>query len=85
MGPGHPERPDRFRVVQQILAGAAFADLHRIEAPAATPEMLKRVHRADYVDRLLGIAVPAGRMLRLDADTVMNCMPAAARRWRSTR
>ena len=79
MGAGHPERPDRFRVVQQVLSDPGFADLRRIEAPAATPEMLKRVHRPDYVDRLLGIAVPPGRMLRLDADTVMNAgtLPAA--------
>ena len=79
MGPGHPERPDRFRIVEQVLAEPDFETLHRLEAPAATRELLCLVHPADYVARLLDAPVPPHGLLQIDADTMMNAgtKPAA--------
>ncbi len=81
MGDGHPERPDRLRAVEAVLAGPDFAALSRMEAPEASRDMLMRAHPGRYVDALLA-ARPTGRQLmRIDADTAMNSgtMPAALR------
>ena len=78
MGRGHPERPDRFRVVEQILQEPSFQELHRLEAPEAPREALLLAHPASYVDRLMDSHVPQNGLLQLDGDTAMNAgtMPA---------
>ncbi len=53
MGAGHPERPDRLRVVNDILAGPSFAALRRVEAPEVDRSALLRVHPERFVDALL--------------------------------
>jgi acetoin utilization deacetylase AcuC-like enzyme len=64
--PGHPERPERARV----LTGAALAWRDRggevAEPIPATREALVRVHDGDYVDTILATS---GRAVRLDPDT----------------
>jgi acetoin utilization deacetylase AcuC-like enzyme len=81
MGFGHPERPDRLRVVEEVLSEPAFADLPRLEAPEASREALLLAHPAAYVDKLLQIRVGTGERLRLDSDTAMNegTLPASLR------
>ena len=71
MGEGHPERPDRYRVVERALEAEAFQSLAREAAPRATRELLTRVHPAEYVEAIERAAPAQGRV-RLDADTVMS-------------
>jgi acetoin utilization deacetylase AcuC-like enzyme len=70
MGPGHPERPDRIRVIQRVLEAERFQQLARDQAPAADMEMLLRVHPREYIDALRE-AVPAEGLVQLDQDTIL--------------
>jgi acetoin utilization deacetylase AcuC-like enzyme len=71
MGEGHPERPDRYRVVERALEAESFQLLARDQAPRATHEMLIRVHPEDYVKGIEAASPPSGRR-RLDQDTAMS-------------
>ena len=71
MGEGHPERPDRYRVVERALESESFQLLARDQAPRATHEMLTRVHPEDYV-KGIEAATPASGRRRLDQDTMMS-------------
>jgi len=79
-GQHHPERADRLRAVLAALDDAAFTDLDRLTAPAATMEQLTRVHPQDYVDAILGVRPPPGELAQIDADTVMSARSAEAAR-----
>src|SRR4030088_1076643 len=68
---GHPERPDRLRVVEQALEHEQFQHLARMEAPAATFETLELCHPLDYVTEIEA-ASPKQGLVRLDADTTMS-------------
>ena len=70
-GPGHPECPDRLRVIHRRFEDEAFALLDRREAPEATIEQIARVHPKAYIDGVLE-AVPDHGYARLDADTVVS-------------
>jgi acetoin utilization deacetylase AcuC-like enzyme len=70
-GPLHPESPARLRAVLAALEGEAFAYLERREAPRASLEQIARVHRADYIDAVLG-QMPAQGLAYLDGDTVVS-------------
>lgn len=71
-GEGHPERPERVKVVQTALAHYPFHQpIKFYEAPAATREQLLSVHDASYVDWITSIA-PQEDMIGVDADTWMN-------------
>src|SRR5947209_11595703 len=71
MGEGHPERPDRYRAVEQALEAETFQLLARESAPRAIEALLTRVHPAEYV-QAIERAAPAHGRVRLDADTVMS-------------
>ena len=71
MGEGHPERPDRYRAVEQALEAEAFQLLARDQAPRATHELLTRVHPLDYVEAIER-ASPAQGRVRIDQDTAMS-------------
>ncbi len=68
---GHPERPDRMRVVERILEHERFAPLEREASPVATTEALMRAHPESYI-RALEDASPTEGMIQLDADTTMS-------------
>jgi acetoin utilization deacetylase AcuC-like enzyme len=70
-GPGHPERPERLKVVLAALDHPDFAGLDRREAPLATTDQIDRVHDAGFAEALLA-RVPASGMARLDADTAIS-------------
>jgi acetoin utilization deacetylase AcuC-like enzyme len=64
--PGHPERPERAEVFDQVAADWQDAG-GRVAAPrAATREELLRVHDAAHVDAM---AATSGRAVMLDSDT----------------
>ena len=71
MGPGHPERPDRYRAIARAMAQARFAALQHREAPVADRAPILRVHPEAYLDKLAG-ASPSEGLIRLDADTAMS-------------
>ena len=71
-GPGHPECPDRLRVVLQALEHPDFVPLLREAAPEATAEQLERAHPPEYVRAILGIQPEAGEFAQLDGDTLMS-------------
>ncbi|MGH6858061.1 MAG: histone deacetylase family protein [Methylocella sp.] len=70
-GPGHPERPDRIRVITEALEHARFAALIRADAPGLDRAAILRVHPAHYVDAIEA-ATPLRGKVHLDPDTVMS-------------
>jgi acetoin utilization deacetylase AcuC-like enzyme len=71
MGPGHPERPDRLRAVEQALEAERFQSLHRERALRGTSEQILRVHPAAYVEAIEAAAPKVG-LAQLDSDTLMS-------------
>ena len=70
--PGHPERVERIRAVEQSLNGLDLpGKLARETAPLADDRWLTRVHRAPYIDALRQ-AAPAEGWAQIDADTVLS-------------
>lgn len=78
--PGHPERPDRLRAIEQGLAREQFKSLVRIEAPEADFDTVALCHGNEYIEELRHIAPKEG-MIYLDGDTTMSpgTMEAALR------
>ena len=70
--PGHPERPDRLRVVERTLEDERFQTLAREQAPMAEADIITLCHPADYVDAIRNASPDEGNMVRLDADTSMS-------------
>ena len=72
MGAGHPECPERLTAVNEHMKTSGLLDKLRVlEAPLASPDDLKRVHRPEYVDLIFENA-PADGYVQLDPDTAMN-------------
>jgi acetoin utilization deacetylase AcuC-like enzyme len=69
--PGHPERPDRIRAVDQVLAESRFDRLVREQAPEGTLDLVRLCHDEHYVDELQRIAPEKG-LIYLDGDTSMS-------------
>jgi acetoin utilization deacetylase AcuC-like enzyme len=70
-GPGHPESPARIQAVMQTLAGSAFAELERHEAPQANLDQIALIHSRDFIKRIQS-AIPKSGLIGLDADTVIS-------------
>lgn len=68
---GHPERPDRVRVLNRVFEDESFATLAREQAPIAQREDIVRVHPEDFV-AALEAAMPEEGLVRIDGDTVMS-------------
>jgi acetoin utilization deacetylase AcuC-like enzyme len=66
----HPERSDRIRAIERILADDDWFGFEREAAPAADRALLERVHPAVYVEAVHRISEDGGGML--DADTVAS-------------
>jgi acetoin utilization deacetylase AcuC-like enzyme len=69
--PGHPERPDRIRAVEEALADERFQNLAREQAPMADAEIVTLAHPMEYFEAIRE-AAPSEGMVRLDADTSMS-------------
>jgi acetoin utilization deacetylase AcuC-like enzyme len=69
--PGHPERPDRLRAVERVLAEDRFQALQRVQAPAGEFGTIALCHPMQYVTAIRD-ATPKQGMVRLDADTSMS-------------
>jgi acetoin utilization deacetylase AcuC-like enzyme len=69
--PGHPERADRLRAVNQVLARENYAKLERGEAPMGDLDLVTLCHNEHYVEELRHIA-PASGIVYIDGDTQMS-------------
>ncbi|MGO4735597.1 histone deacetylase family protein [Bosea sp. 2KB_26] len=69
--PGHPERPDRIRVVEQALEDERFAHLARVEAPRADLDLVTLCHPRHFSEALIA-ASPATGLVEIEADTTMS-------------
>jgi acetoin utilization deacetylase AcuC-like enzyme len=69
--PGHPERPDRIRAIEQVLGESRFDKLVREQAPEGTLDSVTLCHSEHYVSELRHIAPQSG-LIYLDADTSMS-------------
>lgn len=73
-GLGHPERPDRLRAINKVLASEGFHALVRAEAPLRDDieDQLCLAHARDYVDAVRDATPGKGELVRLDPDTIMS-------------
>ena len=69
--PGHPERPDRLRAIEQALEHERFQTLAREQAPLAALDTVALCHPMEYIE-LIRNATPEDGLVRLDADTSMS-------------
>jgi acetoin utilization deacetylase AcuC-like enzyme len=69
--PGHPERADRMRAVEQALEDERFALLQRVEAPEGTLAQVELCHPAAYA-QAISEASPQQGLVQIDADTIMS-------------
>jgi acetoin utilization deacetylase AcuC-like enzyme len=69
--PGHPERPDRIRAVEQVLGESRFDRLVREEAPEGSLDSVTLCHNEHYVRELRQIS-PSSGLLYIDGDTSMS-------------
>lgn len=71
--PGHPERPDRLRAVEEELTKPKFHMLAREQAPMAEGDVIALCHPQDYIQGIRDASPSEGDgMIRLDADTTMS-------------
>ena len=68
---GHPERIDRIKAVNQILASEHFRDLVRRGAPRGRDEDILRAHAYEHLERIRAVA-PTEGFEYLDPDTPMS-------------
>lgn len=73
-GPGHPERPDRMRAIDQALQRKEFSFLIREEAPLRedVEEAILLAHPRAYLEELKASRPTGDAHVRLDPDTVMS-------------
>ena len=64
----HPERADRIRTIEEVLAARDWLGLDREQAPAVDLAQLEAIHPSSYVEAIRRICEQGGGML--DVDTV---------------
>lgn len=69
--PGHPERPDRLRAVEEALSHERFQFLVRDQAPEGDLDLVTLCHNEHYVTELRHIAPTSGQVY-IDGDTSMS-------------
>jgi len=69
--PGHPERSDRLRAINQVLGEECFNALVRGEAPEGSLDDVTLCHSEDYATELRRVA-PTSGMVYIDGDTSMS-------------
>jgi acetoin utilization deacetylase AcuC-like enzyme len=71
-GPGHPESPERLKVVLDVLRGEEFSALQWREAPMGTREQAMLIHERSFVEGVAEMAPKHGYMPLDGGDTVMS-------------
>jgi acetoin utilization deacetylase AcuC-like enzyme len=75
--PGHPERPDRIRALEERMARDGWFGASLVDAPAVGREQLLAVHPPAYVDRIEQVCADGGGYLDPDTAAVASTWPAA--------
>jgi acetoin utilization deacetylase AcuC-like enzyme len=73
-GPGHPERPERMRAIDKVLAHDVFRDLVREEAPLREDAQghIERAHSGAYFEKIRASVEHLDHSSHLDGDTVVS-------------
>jgi acetoin utilization deacetylase AcuC-like enzyme len=74
-GPGHPERPDRMRAIDKVLAHDIFETLKREEAPLRedVEDWIALAHPRAYIERIKELRPEPGQdPVHLDGDTLLS-------------
>jgi acetoin utilization deacetylase AcuC-like enzyme len=71
MPAGHPERADRLRAIDAVLAAPAFDALLREDAPQGALDSAALCHNDHYIDELRHVAPTRGQIF-IDGDTAMS-------------
>jgi len=66
--PGHPERPDRIRALDEVFAKPEFDALERIEAPIGDAAYYELAHPKDFLEKIES-KIPTEGLTVVDADT----------------
>jgi len=66
--PGHPERPDRIRALDEVFAKPEFDALERIEAPIGDAAYYELAHPKDFLEKIEN-KIPTEGLTVVDADT----------------
>jgi acetoin utilization deacetylase AcuC-like enzyme len=69
--PGHPERPDRLRVIERVLDDEAFAALDRVQAPDGDPATILYAHPQSFIDTVKA-SIPEVGITRVESDTAVS-------------
>ncbi|HKO71217.1 MAG TPA: histone deacetylase family protein [Bradyrhizobium sp.] len=69
--PGHPERADRLRAINQVLAADHFNPLVRGEAPEGNLDLVTLCHNDHYIEEIRHLA-PSSGVVYIDGDTSMS-------------
>lgn len=69
--PGHPERADRLRAINQVLAADRFNPLVRGEAPEGNLDLATLCHNDHYIEEIRHLA-PSNGVVYIDGDTSMS-------------
>lgn len=73
-GPGHPERPERLKAIQETLRKSGLSkQLKFLEPPAAERETLALIHPRDYIENIAEVCARTGNgIAMLDSDTAVS-------------
>jgi acetoin utilization deacetylase AcuC-like enzyme len=77
--PGHPERPERLRAIEDALAARDWLGWERREAPAAREEELLLVHPAAHVAQIRELCRSGGGAIDMDTFAGAASYEAALR------
>ena len=66
--PGHPERPDRMRALDEAFSDPRFDALERIEAPKGDPAFFELAHPKSFL-KMVKDNIPEAGIAVVDADT----------------
>ena len=69
--PGHPERPDRIRVLDEVFSEEQFEPLEKVQAPAADPAWFETVHPKSHLQMVMD-NIPETGLSIVDADTTAS-------------
>lgn len=69
--PGHPERPDRLRALEQLFEHENFQSLVNCEAKAASAEAVLLAHPEHHLKKVQD-AIPETGIVQVDGDTTMS-------------
>lgn len=69
--PGHPERADRLRAINEVIEHENFKDLVILEAPKADEDVVLFAHTQAHLDKIRSL-IPDEGMVQVDGDTHMS-------------